>query len=178
MHRIHAGAACVLSLALMGTAFAQTPAADQVRRDAREQAPAALLGVWQADLSASSYRTPPREHLRSFHYTADGKILVSFLTLAADGTQSAGHWAVQLDGSPGLEYFAANGSTPYAEIRLIPVDSNTFTVINTRAGIQRSTATYRLSDEGDVLTITRTPNEGERSVVVYRRWGVSASGSN
>jgi len=177
MRMIPAAVALGLTLLCAGAACAQTAAEpDRVQRDARERVPAALLGTWKADIAASTYaRTPPREHFRSFQYTADGKLMVSFLTLGATGAQSAGHWAVQLDGTPGLEYFAANGSTPYAEIRLTPVDDRTFTVTNARAGVQEATATYALSDEGRVLTITRTPVHGDRTVVVYHRWGAEPS---
>ncbi|WP_421729559.1 hypothetical protein [Brevundimonas sp.] len=178
MRTARTGLVCALALAFSALAPLQAYAAeDAMKRDARERAPAALLGVWEADIAASTYSTPPRQHLRSFFYTAEGKLMVSFLTLGADGRQSAGHWAVQLDGTPGLEYFAANGSTPYAEIRLTPVDAQTFTVTNTYAGEQASTASYVLSNEGQTLTITRTPKSGNRSVVVYHRWGLGQSTS-
>ncbi|WP_395945951.1 hypothetical protein [Brevundimonas sp.] len=167
-------------LALSSLLLAASPAlaagpeapSDRVKRDARESAPEALMGVWRADIAASTYAgTPPKEHFRTFQYTADGRVLVSFITLGADGRSSSGHWSVRLDGDPGYEFFAANGATPYAEIRFVQVDPLTFNLTNSYRGVVASNATYRLAEDGTTLTVERTPEGGALTRIVYRRWG-------
>lgn len=151
-------------------AWAESPPVTMMR-DAREQAPAALLGVWKADPAAS---TPTARRsaiaLRSFQYTAEGKLLVNFMSVGVDGGQSFGHWAVQLDGSPGYEYRSDNGSTPIAEIRLKKVDERTFQLSNLVGGALQSTAVYTLSADGQTLTLTRNPNTPRQAVIVYRKF--------
>jgi len=146
-------------------ALAQTADKPAVRRDAREQAPAALLGVWEVVGGA-----PNTKFLRTFAYTADGKILVHFVSVNAKGEQTYGHWAAQLDGSPALEYHARAGSTPYAEIRLTKVDDLNLTLTNTVNGKLAARSAWALSPDGKTLTMTRTPEGGSASTTVYKRW--------
>lgn len=139
-------------------------------RDAREQVPAALLGVWRADPAASSPSSRPTAiALRSFQYTGEGKILVNFMSVGLDGRQSFGHWSLQVDGSPGYEYRSDNGSTPIAEIRLKKVDALTYNLSNHVGGELQSTATYKLSPDGKTLTLTRHGKSGD-TVIVYRKF--------
>ena len=65
----------ILTSALF-TAFLATGALAADHRDARELAPAGLIGPWKADLAASTYAhaKPVREY-RTFAYDADGKVL-------------------------------------------------------------------------------------------------------
>ena len=169
-------AAFVSALALIapGAALAQTAAAPtaapHVRSDAREQVPAALLGMWKADIAASAYTsTPPREALRSFQYTADAKVLVTFMTVGADGNVTMGHWAAQVDGSEALEYHSNAGSTPYNVVTLSKVDERNFNLVVSRAGVTSITGTYLLSEDGQTLTYKYTAS-GKDTTVVYRRW--------
>jgi hypothetical protein len=131
-----------------------------------------LLGVWKADVPASTYPgAPPREQFRTFQYSADGRILVSFMTLSTEGRVSSGHWSIRLDGDPGLEYFSGNGMTPYAVIQLKQRDPRTFDLTNGHYGVTASSAVYRLSEDGATLTIERMTTGGARTAIVYRRWG-------
>lgn len=140
-------------------------------RDAREQAPPALLGIWKVDAAASTpSSTPQAIQLRSFQYTADGKVLVNFVNISASGKQMVGNWNLQLDGSPGYEYRSDNGSTPIAEIRFTKVDAYTLNLTNSVAGVVESTAVYKLSDDGQTLTMTRSPKKGPQTKTVYKRW--------
>lgn len=154
--------------------LAQAPSSEPPR-DPREMAPAALLGVWKADIAASTYgANPPREHFRSFQYTEDGKVMVHFGTINAAGAMSHGHWALQLDGTPGYEYLSTNGSMAEAEIRLTKVDEYTLNLTNSMHGKVNSTATYKLSPNGDTLTLTRNPTSPNPVKIVYRRWTAPA----
>lgn len=160
------------SLAAQAPAQAQSGGRDvpMVQRDAREYLDLGLLGVWRADIEASTYLgSAPQEHLRSFQYTADGLLMVTFFTRSAQGEQSSGHWALKLDGSPGYEYHSANGATPYAAITLTMIDARTFNLTAGRWGSVHSTSVYRLSEDGQTLTLVRSSAAGE-STVVYRRW--------
>lgn len=159
-------------LAAAGPALAQSGGRDvpTVQRDARERLDLGLLGVWRADLDASTYLgAAPQEHLRSFQYTAEGLLMVTFFTRSATGEQSSGHWSLNLDGSPGYEYHSANGAAPYAVITLTMVDARTFNLTAGRWGSVHSTSVYSLSEDGQTLTVVRTSSAGE-STVVYRRW--------
>lgn len=165
-----------LALIAPGAALAQSAAAPAahapaaVRSDAREQVPAALLGMWKADIAASVYTsTPPREALRSFQYTADGKVLVTFMTLGADGSTTLGHWAAQVDGTPGLEYHSNAGSTPYNVINFTRVDARNFNLVVSRGGVVNITGTYLLSEDGQTLTYTYMAG-GKETTIVYRHW--------
>ena len=163
-----AAAAAFLAAAPAAVA-APAPGGAAAHRDAREQVPPALLGMWKADLAASTYPgAKPRSALRSFQYTADGKVLVTFMTLNAAGAYSTGHWAAQLDGSPGIEYHSAAGSIPYNEVVFKKVDERNFTLAVYRNGAQNLAATYELSADGQTLTY-RYP----QTVIVYRRWNLA-----
>ena len=163
----------LLACAAPGLAAAAASAGAGAPRDPREQAPAALLGVWKADIAASSYgANPPREHFRSFQYTEDGKVMVHFATINAAGQTSHGHWSLQLDGTPGYEYLSSNGAMPLAEIRLTKVDERTLALTNSTHGKVNSTARYELSQDGRSLTLVRNPGAANESRVVYRKWAV------
>lgn len=163
-----------LAMALAVPALAQAPAPAQtpalaappVRRDAREQAPPGLIGLWKADIAASTYSgAKPKSALRSFAYTADGKVLVTFMTVGASGAYSAGHWAAQPDGSDSLEYHSAAGSTPYNIVRLTKTDDKNLDVEIVRFGKVTDHYHYTLSDDLKTLTYTYPNNK-----IVYRKW--------
>lgn len=163
--------ALVISATVLMAQSAQAQGRVPMIRDAREQTPAALLGVWKVDNSAA----PPtaqaaRSQLRSFQLTADGKLMVAFITIRADGSQSFGHWALQVDGSSGSEYRSDNGSVPVAEIRFKKVDDTTFNLSNTVGGEVEATSVWKLSDNGATLTATRTARSGAAAVTVYKKW--------
>ncbi len=135
-------------------------------RDAREQAPAALIGYWKVDLDASTYAgNKPRAATRSFAYTEGGKILVSFATLNASGGFSFGHWAAQVDGTPAVEYHSSAGAIAYNEVSLKKVDDHTLNLTVTRHGKVDLEAVYKLSADGQTLTYSYGGN-----VLVYRPW--------
>jgi hypothetical protein len=166
-------AALVLCVAgAPGLASAAAAARSAPQSDPRERAPAALLGVWKADIAASGYgANPPREHFRSFQYTEDGKVMVHFGTITAGGQTSHGHWSLQLDGSPGYEYLSTNGSMPLAEIRVTKVDERTLNLTNSTHGKIDSTARYEIAQDGKTLTLVRNPGAANETRIVYRKWG-------
>jgi hypothetical protein len=135
-------------------------------RDAREQVPPALLGMWKVDIAASTYGgTKPKAALRSFQYTEGGKVLVTFMTLNAAGAYSSGHWAAQLDGTDGIEYHSSAGSIPYNIVRLTKVDERNLVLAVLRHGQETMSATYQLSEDGKTLTYAYGSN-----ILVYRKW--------
>jgi hypothetical protein len=175
MRRLIGTTLSALTLGLAATAQAQAPAApaapamvpaSSVHRDAREQAPAGLIGLWKADMALSTYSgAKPKSALRSFAYTADGKILVTFMTVGANGNYSTGHWAAQPDGTDSLEYHSAAGSTPYNIVRLTKVDDKNLDVQIVRFGKPTDRYHYTLSDDLKTLTYTYPNNK-----IVYRKW--------
>lgn len=135
-------------------------------RDAREQLPAGMLGPWKADLAASTYTgTKPRVATRTFEYTADGKVLVTFQTVRADGGYTTGHWAAYTDGTPGIEYHNSAGSTPFNVVSFRKKDEAHFDLTVSRGGKVEIEATYALSADGKTLTYRY-----DGITVVYRRW--------
>lgn len=152
--------------AIHGVASVPALAADAPLTDAREQAPAALIGAWKADLAASKYPgAKPQAALRTFAYTEDGKILVNFVTVNAQGQVSSGHWAAQVDGTPAIEYHSSAKSVPYNVVSLTKVDETKLNLTVTRHGKVDLTATYTLSPDGSRLTYAY----GD-TAIVYRRW--------
>src|SRR3546814_12117857 len=92
-----------LATSLAGETTATTDPSTEFT-DAREKAPEGLIGMWKADIQASTYKgTKPQAAWRSFAYTGGGKVLVSFATRSASGAITSGHWAAQVDGPPGIE---------------------------------------------------------------------------
>lgn len=158
-------AALLLSV-LLGAALPAAHAAEH--RDARELAPAALIGPWKADIAASTYtRGKPVREYRTFQYDADGKVLVTFMNVNAKGDYATGHWAAQLDGTPGIEYHSAAGSIPYNVVSFRKVDDNNFTLVVSRNGVVSIQATYNLSADGKTLTYAYNGN-----TVIYHRWNL------
>jgi hypothetical protein len=134
-------------------------------RDARQMAPPALMGIWRAENPNGG-----GIFLRSFSYTEDGKVMVSFMGLDPKGVQRWGHWSLQLDGTPGQEYRSDGGAASFAVIRLTKVDDRTFHLTNTVGGVVQATSVWTLSGDGQMLTMARTPTGGALSTTVYRRW--------
>jgi hypothetical protein len=160
-------------LATAGGAWAQTPApaAAPLVRDAREQVPAGMLGIWKVDPALSKPSRPDMTQMRSFSLTQDGKLMVAFMSVDAAGKQSWGHWWLQVDGvTQGYEYRNDNGSTPIAVIQLRKVDQYTYDLTNTVAGVQASKTLYAFSPDFKTFTLTRAPGTPNAAVSVFRKW--------
>src|SRR3546814_2194394 len=85
----------------------------------------ALPILWKADIQASTYKgTKPQAAWRSFAYTEGGKVLVSFATRSASGAITSGHWAAQVDGTPGIEYHSSAGAIPYKDRKSTRLNSS------------------------------------------------------
>ncbi|MBC2667154.1 hypothetical protein H7F51_16665 [Novosphingobium flavum] len=149
-------------------ARAAEPAPGAALHDAREQAPAALIGTWKVDLAASTYTGPkPQAAIRSFAYTEGGKILVSFTTLTANGALTSGHWAAQVDGTPAIEYHSSAGALAFNVVSLTKANDTTLNLVVSRNGKVSLKATYSLSADGKVLTYSYDGN-----VIIYRPWNL------
>jgi hypothetical protein len=163
--------------ALAAPAFA-APAAAPARAaptNAQEQAPEALLGVWKADVAASRYTgAAPRSNIRTFSYTQDGKVLVTSITRTAAGRTTMLHWAVQLDGQPGLEFIQANRSVPSSLVGLKKEDERTLVMTVWKHGTVDLTGEMRLSEDGATLTYSYGPPGRAQNVIVYRRWDLES----
>lgn len=141
-----------------------------LRRSAREQIPQAFIGAWKLDPAASHYQTAaPKMQYRIFDYTKDGKFLCDYITLSAKGTQTAGNWAVPLDGTPGNEYTRPYGSTPFAVVTLKKQDETTLYLTAARFGKMFEAGTFTVSPDGNMLTF-RYQQGAKQDVAVYRRW--------
>jgi hypothetical protein len=141
-----------------------------VRRSAWEQIPPGFIGNWKLDLAASKYATTaPKMQYRIFDYTADGKFLCTYITLSAKGAFASGNWAVQLDGSPGVEYTRAYGSTPFAIVTLKKVDENDLDLTAARYGKVFEAGTFSLSSDGNTLTFNYHQGD-KQDTAVYHRW--------
>ena len=160
-----------MALALAAPAAAQQAApAPSLHANAFEQAPAALLGAWKADVAASKYAgTPPRANYRTFAYTDGGKVLVSSMTLGATGRQSMLHWAVALDGSPAPEFTSGNRSIPSSVVGLKKQDETTLVMTVWQYGKVTLTGSFKLSPDGGTLTYTYGA-KGDDNVITYKKW--------
>jgi hypothetical protein len=143
-----------------------------VRRNAQEQIPAAFIGVWKLDLAVSKYATAaPKMQFRIFDYSVDGKFMCDYITLSAKGTQASGNWAVQLDGTPGIEYTRAYGSTPFAVVTLKKQDESNLFLTAGRYGKVFEQGTFSVSPDGNTLTFNY--QQGAKSdTAVYHRWNM------
>lgn len=135
-------------------------------RDAREILPPALIGPWKVDMAVSHYAgTPPKVATRTFEYTEDGKVLVTFQSVGANGKYTSGHWSAYADGTPAIEYHNSAGSTPFNVVVFRMKDPAHFDLTVTRYGKVSIRATYTLASDGKTLTYSYDGN-----VIVYRRW--------
>lgn len=149
-------------------AFGPIGAPSAAERDAREQAPDGLIGMWKADLDASTFSgSTPKALLRSFAYTEGGRVLVSFSTHNAAGNVTSGHWAAQVDGTPGLEYHSSAGAIPYNVVSWRVTAPGQLTLTVSRHGEMNLEAVYQLSEDGQTLTYSYGRNS-----IVYRRWNM------
>lgn len=161
--------ALCLSIAIaLGTMNAPSaPAAEGVPHDARDQAPAALIGPWKLDLAASTSPDRPqfKSEVRTFQYTAEGRVLVTFMRVQADGSYITGHWAAFADGTPTVEFRGELGSVVWAVVTLKKLNDTTLDVTAMRYGKITVESQYVLSADGKTLTYTLGKNK-----MVYRRW--------
>ena len=159
--------ALALTAALAGLTPAQAAEGDAIT-DAREQAPDGLIGMWKADIAASTFSgSPPKAMIRTFAYTEDGKVLVSFATHNASGRVSSGHWAAQVDGTPGIEYHSSAGSVPYNVVSWKLIGEGRLALDVSRHGELSLQAIYQLSDDKETLEYSY----GD-TTVIYRRWNL------
>lgn len=136
--------------------------------DAREQAPDGIIGMWKADIEASTFPgAAPKALLRSFAYTEDGAVLVSFAGHYANGRITSGHWAAQVDGTPGIEYHSSAGSVPYNVVSWELIGEGQLALKVLRHGEVNFEAEYQLSEDGETLEYSY----GETNIV-YRRWNL------
>jgi hypothetical protein len=151
-------------------ATARPGGASEVRRNAEEQTPPAIIGTWKLDLQASKFEgNAPKAQYRIFDYTRDGMFMCTYITLNARGEQTSGNWAVKLDGSEGAEYTRPYGSTPFAMVTLKKADENTLDLTAARYGKVFETGQLKISPD----TVTFTYESGGRTTVaVYRRWNM------
>jgi hypothetical protein len=161
---------CVLNLSAQPVQQAGPP----VRRDASEAAPDRLIGTWILNLAKSKYAGPaPKSLTRSFDYTREGEILVSYVSVAASGIKTVGHWAVSLDGKWCPEFTRDWGATPFMMISMKKIDDDTFDWSYARWGRVLGTGGWSLSKDGKTLnqTVTTTNAQGQKStnIVVYDR---------
>lgn len=174
--RSYRNLALISLLGVMPMAVAQPAAtgnpANLVRRSALEVIPQALIGTWRLDRAASSYQTAaPKAQIRIFDYTHDGMLLCHYVTLPQNDKQTAGNWAVQLDGSPGIEYTRPYGSTPFAVVTLRKESETALYLTAARFGKIFETGTFTLSADGNVLTFRYQQGE-KKDVAVYHRWNL------
>jgi hypothetical protein len=176
MRAILGMSAAVLLLAVQPAIAGQgapAPAGPAPHSNAQEQAPAALLGAWKVDLAASKYAgTAPKNNIRTFSYTRDGMLLVTSLTLGANGRKGMLHWAVQLDGTPSPEFIDYNGSTPTNVVALKKQDATTLSMTVWKHGAVTLTGSFKLSPDGQTLTYTYGP-KGDDNVIVYKKWDMA-----
>ncbi|MBY8828918.1 hypothetical protein [Hephaestia mangrovi] len=162
---------CILAaLAITSTSIraAESPGHGVPLHDAREMAPSGLIGFWKADLAASTYPgAKPVVALRSFAYDADGRVLVSFASRSTDGAITSGHWAAQVDGTPGVEYHSGTGSTAFNVVSWKVIGDGRLALTVSRGGKVNIQAVYQLSDDKQVLTYSYG-----KTIIVYRRWNL------
>jgi hypothetical protein len=158
----------VLQVALI-VAGGGTPAAAQTRAETDP-----LIGTWNLDVEKSTYPgTPPKSIHRTFDFSLDGLILVTYETVSAQGGRSFVHWYMGLDGKEHPEFGRPTGSSPTWMLTTKTIDANTKEVTDKRVvapGRPQQTIVYTfvVSPDGQSLSITaRSTNaDGKPSVTV------------
>jgi len=134
-------------------------------RDARQGAPAALIGTWVLNLSKSKFPgTPPRAEIRTFDYTTDGMLLHTYAAVTADGNNTFGHWFGKLDGEA-EDYLRPSGSTPVYVVGLKRVDDYNLEIFLKRGGLIDSKGVFTLSQDGQTLTRSLTNLKNKTTTV-------------
>jgi hypothetical protein len=142
------------------------------RRAANEEAPDSLIGTWVMNPAKSKYAgTAPKSLTRSFDYTRDGEVLVSYVSVAQTGAKTIGHWAVSLDGKWCPEFTREWGAIPFMMISMKKVGERTFDWSYARWGRVLGMGGWTVSEDGKTLTqtVTTTSAQGEKltNIVVY-----------
>lgn len=160
-------AAFALGAASVAT-FAPVAIAAPPAMDPRIAGTEGLIGYWKADLAASTYpKNKPVAAIRSFAYTEEGKILVSFASKGADGKMTFGHWAAAPDGSKEIEYHVDANSYPYNVVSWELVGEGKLELTVARNGSSYK-CIYQLSADGKTLNYSY----GDTNIV-YRRWDLT-----
>jgi hypothetical protein len=167
-------AAIVVAATATTWAWAQsTPqSAPPIRHAANEEVPDALIGTWLMNPAKSKYAgTAPKSLTRSFDFTRDGELLVSYVSVAQSGAKTIGHWAVSLDGKWSPEFTREWGAIPFMMISMKKIDDHTFDWSYGRWGRVLGVGGWKLSDDGKTLTqtVTTTNAQGQKTtnIVVY-----------
>jgi hypothetical protein len=133
-----------------------------------------LIGTWNLNVEKSTYAgTPPRSIHRTFDYSIDGLILVTYETVSAQGNRSFVHWYMGLDGAAHPEFGRPTGAAPTWLLTTKVIDANTKEVTDRRVVAEGRTApvimyTFAVSQDGKTLTLTsRSTNaDGNPTVTV------------
>lgn len=165
--------AALAAAGMAPVASAQT-ASPPVRTDAREQIPPALIGAWKLSLAESRFPEgrAPKMQYRIFDYTADGMLLVDYLTASASGTLTSGNWTSAFDGSWRAEYTRPYGSTPYAMVQLIKRDEFTLDLKAAKKGVVFETGQFVIAPDGKTLIFSFVAG-GATTVAVYHPWNLT-----
>ena len=166
-----------MALALVVVIFDVAAHAQEVRRDAREIAPEALIGTWELNIARSTYASgfPPKSQVRNFDYTRDGMILCHSVMVSANGNTSEFHWATTLDGAEHPEYSRNQGAIVAALIGLKKKDERTLYITVRNRGDLLQTGYFELSEDGNTLTQTLNNTRqdghvtGNAHVAVYEK---------
>jgi hypothetical protein len=147
------------------TASSNQQASPQPVRDAREAAPAALIGTWVLNLDKSKFPgTPPKAEVRTFDYTIDGMLLHTYAAVTAAGNNTFGHWYGRLDAEGG-DFLRPSGSTPAMIIGLKKIDEYNLEIVIKQHGVVGSKGMFTLSKDGQTLTRTLTNLSGNATTV-------------
>lgn len=137
-----------------GQASAQGGGRAQERRDAREYAPAGLIGTWVQNVAKSTYDPGPplKSQIRYFDYAGEGMILCLYVQENQQGRKTVGHWTVTLDGREWPEYFRNSGSHVGALVGIKKVDDYNMEITVRRNGRLIQNGLWTLAKDGQTLT--------------------------
>ena len=133
-----------------------------------------MIGTWNLNVAKSSFPgRAPQSIRRTFDYTKDGLILVTYETVNAEGNRSFTHWYLGVDGKEYPEFGRSTGAKPTWWLAGKVIDPYTKEVRDRRVveeGQREQIIMYTIvvSQDGKTLTMTgkSTNAEGQPTTTV------------
>jgi hypothetical protein len=134
-------------------------------RDAREQWPEGMIGTWLLNVEKSKFSGAPlKSAYRTFDYTADGQVLITWQMVSQEGNHRFGHWLVKLEGADGvgMERTRDTGSIPTNVAFVKQTDPETLEITAQRYGKTIWLGSFKVSPDGKTLywKLKTTPEPG------------------
>jgi hypothetical protein len=132
-------------------------------RDAREVWPEGMIGTWLLNVEKSKFSGAPlKSAYRTFDFTVDGQVLITWQMVSQEGNHRFGHWFVKMDEGIGMERTRETGAIPTNVAYVKQTDPHTLEITAKRHGRTIWLGSFKVSPDGKTLfwKLKTTPEPG------------------